>query len=147
MELKPFQKQDYARLALVPGAILGHDPGLGKTWAAYTWAFLKAGYTKSDIEDPKVLIPKKPVLIIEPGDLHRQFVEEGRSIFKTHVTALDSQTTFLRLSRINPATGKRSLPPGFYITSYTQLGSNGVADFPNPYKTHPKALLEFLGCK
>lgn len=146
MKLKPFQKQDYARLALVPGGILGHDPGLGKTWAAYSWAFLKAGYTHSELEGQKLLTPKQPVLIVEPGDLHRQFVEEGRSIFKTHVTALDSQATFLKLSRIDPATGKRCLPPGFYITSYTQLGSNGVADFPNPYKTHPKALLEFLGC-
>ncbi|MBI4657247.1 MAG: DnaJ domain-containing protein, partial [Verrucomicrobia bacterium] len=144
------------------------------TWAAYCWAFLKVDYTVSPIhwpadspthssktESPRneqlavtpahrfsesiSITPKAPVLIIEPGDLHKQFIDEGQRIFKTNVTALDSQDTFLRLSKLDPTTGRRSLPPGFYITSYTQLGSNGVGDFPDPLKAHPKVLLQFLG--
>jgi len=146
MKLKPFQKEDYARLAIADGAILAHDPGLGKTWAAYTWSFLKAGFDAVDQPSgPRAILPKAPVLIVEPGDLHRQFTEEGMRVFRTLITVLDSQSTFLKLSSIDPHTGRRTLPPGFYITSYTQLGLNGVPRLPNADTADPYDLLTGLG--
>lgn len=145
MKYKPFQKHDYARLALARGGILAHEPGLGKTWAAYSWAFLKVGFTHTpgSTRVPRVT-PNAPVLIVEPGDLHQQFVDEGTRVFKTRVTPLDSQETFLRLSHLDKS-GRRILPPGFYITSYTQLGLNGTSHFPDPLK-NPHGALSFLGC-
>src|SRR5215831_7953610 len=101
MQFKHFQKQDYARLALTDGAILGHDTGLGKTWAGYTYPLLKCGFT----EDNGRITPKAAVLIVAPGDLHDQWIREGAEHFHTAVTRLDCKETFLRLSRLTPKAG------------------------------------------
>jgi SNF2 family DNA or RNA helicase len=144
MQYKRFQKQDYARLALTDSAILGHDTGLGKTWAGYTFGLLKCGFER----DLHRVTPRGAVLIIAPGDLHKQWIREGAEHFKVHVTRLDCQETFLQLSTLD-ARGRRSLPPGFYITSYTELGHNGVRLLPNPAKiktrAEAEAILEQLG--
>ena len=124
--LKGFQLEDYAASAMHDSAILGHDTGGGKGLAAFVWPCLKAGFERGG----NALKPLAPVLLVVPGDLHQQVMEEGRDKFRAHVTVLDSQETFLRLSRVNPQSGQRELPPGYYITSYTQLGSNGVKTFP-----------------
>ena len=40
--------------------------------------------------------------------------------------------------------GRPIVPPAFYITSYTQLTTNGVDEFPDPDDWQPRALLEWL---
>ena len=65
--------------------------------------------------------------------------------FKAVVTPLDSQETFLRLSTPNPTTGKRELPPGYYITSYTQLTGNGVQPFPAFQPDNIIGMMQILG--
>ena len=130
---KEFQRQDYARMALHDGGVLGHDTGGGKTIALFALPALKCGFDRT----PRVaagekpgLKPLAPVLIVAPGDLHGQIMQEGADHFRARVTPIDSQETFLKLSQVNPAGGGRILPPGYYITSYTQLSGNGVQDFP-----------------
>lgn len=144
MRYKSFQRQDYARLALIDSAILGHDTGLGKTWAGYTFGLVKCGFER----DQHRVTPQAPVLIVAPGDLHEQWIREGAEHFRVHVTRLDCQETFLSLSTLD-ARGRRSLPAGFYITSYTELGHNGVRLMPNPDKIRTladlKAALAFVG--
>ena len=122
---KQFQREDYARAACQDGVILGHDTGGGKTIAAFTWTALKAGFQYP----ATALHPLRPVLIIAPGDLHQQIMEEGAEHFRAQVTLLDSQETFLKLARPRP-NGGYELDPGYYLTSYTQLTGNGVAPFP-----------------
>lgn len=124
MKLKTFQREDLARMALHDGGILSWDTGLGKTWATFLWPLLKVGY----YDDGQHLHPRRPVLIVAPGDLHRQIMDEGMQRFRIQVLPLDSQAKFLELAEPH---GYRALPAGFYITSYTQLGGNGVAHPPN----------------
>ena len=50
--------------------------------------------------------------------------------FKANVTALESQDDFRRSVHRQPRTGQRELPPGYYLTSYTQLTGNGVPRSP-----------------
>lgn len=125
---KPFQREDLARGALHPGLILAWATGLGKTIAMFIWPLLKVGFLKPTRTNR--LVPKQPVLLVVPGDGHEQTDDESRKHFKTLAVRLDSQATFLRLSQVNPQTGRRELPPGYYLTSYTQLSQNGVAEFP-----------------
>ena len=51
-------------------------------------------------------------------DLHNQTVGEGARHFRAPATPLDSQSKFLRLSRLNPKAGAREIPAGYDITSY-----------------------------
>ncbi len=152
-EFKKFQREDLARGALHPGLILAWATGLGKTLAMFSWPILKVSLApgvsspKSSVPTPSAastrlktldlrpetpftnrLVPARPVLLVVPGDGHDQTDDESRKHFKTVATRLDSQATFLRLSTVNQ--GRRELPPGYYLTSYTQLSQNGVAKFP-----------------
>jgi hypothetical protein len=145
MKLKLFQKQDLARAALHDGLILSWDTGLGKTWALYLWPLLKVGYLQAPADPSTETIPRirprQPVLIIAPGDLHQQIAEEGWTRFRIRVVPLDSQETFGRLV-CNPgsvmpnlsADGRPVLAPEFYITSYTQLTTNGVHPMPDAFE-------------
>jgi len=158
MKLKTFQKQDLARAALKDGLILSWDTGLGKTWALYLWPLLKVG-SEPVAPDPNGRLtgpnerirPKAPVLIIAPGDLHQQIADEGLTHFGILPRKLDAQQSFLRLTQrpgslltnLTPD-GRPILPPGFYITSYTQLTTNGVNKLPDPYDWEPRALLKWL---
>jgi len=126
LKFRPFQKDGYARLALTDGAIGGIDRGLGKSLAAYTIPALKVGFRR----DVRSLHPLAPVLLIVPAGLHSSISDEGELHFKNRPVALESQSDFYRLSTIDPRSGKRELPPGYYITSYTALASNGVSPFP-----------------
>jgi hypothetical protein len=152
MKLKRFQKQDLARAALKDGLILGWDTGLGKTWAMFLWPLLKVGFDLiPDSRAGKRLRPKAPILIIAPGDLHQQIGEEAMNHFKVPVHPLDSQETFQALTCLHghaltntDAEGRPIVPPGFYLTSYTQLATNGVAPIPDPYHWDPRALLAWL---
>lgn len=152
MKYKQFQKQDLARAALHDGLILSWDTGLGKTWALYSWPLLKCGFareSKPGTQDAR-LRPKAPILIIAPGDLHQQIINEGRIHFKTEVRRIDSQTTFNELVRgknglpILTDDGRPVVPPGFYIVSYAELTINGVQKLPDAMDWEPRALLDWL---
>lgn len=123
----PYQLEDYARFALHPGGVLAHDTGIGKSLAEFVIPMLWCGY--SFVNDG--LRPDAPVLLVVPGDGHEQTADEGKKHFRARVTIIDSVAKFLRLSSPNPTSAARILPPGFYLTSYTQLTGNGVADFPD----------------
>jgi|CZKV01.1.fsa_nt_gi hypothetical protein len=138
---KNFQLEDYARAALHDGIVLGHDTGGGKTIALYVLPALKCGFDRT----VKRLAPLKPVLIVAPGDLHEQTMQEGTDHFKAIVTPIDTQETFLQLSEPNPAGGARQLPPGYYITTYQQLASNGVKPFPPYDPANWLGLMQTLG--
>jgi SNF2-related domain/Helicase conserved C-terminal domain len=159
MKLKAFQKHDLARAALKDGLILGWDTGLGKTWAMFLWPLLKVGYEPvspclgSD-SAPERIRPRAPVLIVAPGDLHQQISTEALTHFGIIVRSLDSQAAFEKLTRV-PGTqlthttpdGRPLVPPGFYLTSYTQLTSNGVEPLPDAYDRDPRALLQWLALR
>ena len=172
MKLKLFQKQDLARAALHDGLILSWDTGLGKTWAIFLWLLLKVGYTTDDIlgltgylkpkpclrafsPNTRRLRPKQPVLIIAPGDLHQQIVDEAWEHFGIAIFPLDSQATFGRLTRsLHSAQsnldeqGRPIVAPDFYITSYTQLTTNGVERLPDPLDwPDPASLRQWLCLK
>lgn len=116
---KKFQREDYARAALLKGLILAHDTGLGKSLAGLTWPLLKVGFDKA-----KGCVPLKPVLLVVPEHLHQQWAEEAWSRMHVRLFKLDCQDTFNKLTR----GGVLSLEPGWYITSYTQLASNKVGE-------------------
>jgi SNF2 family DNA or RNA helicase len=127
-QFKKFQRNDYARTALHDGAVVGHDTGGGKGLALFVVPALKTGFERGPTV--RALKPLAPVLIVAPGDLHDQVRNDGAEKLRARATVLDSQERFYQLSTINPSTGKRELPPGYYITSYTQLASNGTEEFP-----------------
>jgi predicted RNA methylase len=129
IQAKDFQREGIVRAAMHHGYINGWDTGLGKTWATFLWPLLQVGWTLSSDS----IIPREPVLITAPGDLHDQIsLDEGWDNFRIRVSLIETQEDFYRLSQVNPATGRRELPPGFYITSYHQLSINGVRDLPGP---------------
>ena len=151
MQLKKFQREDYARIALHDGAILGHDTGLGKTIALFLWPLLKVGWLKvladghQSLNESR-LRPAKPVLLVVPGDGHDQTDDESQKHFKTKAIRLDSQETFLKLSKLQTNGGRiaRCLPPHYYLTSYTQLAGNGVIPFPALDRAHPERTMAAL---
>ncbi|HEX3800226.1 MAG TPA: DEAD/DEAH box helicase [Verrucomicrobiae bacterium] len=122
------------------GAICAQDAGLGKGIWAYVYPLLKVGLLRDAAGVPvKPVCPREPVLLVASGDLHTQILEEGRDKFKVRPTLLDSQQTFLRLSSLDPRTGRRTLPPGYYLTTYTELTRNGVIPFPKFNHADPSA--------
>lgn len=150
LRYKPFQKQDLARGALHEGLIASLDTGLGKSIYGYTWALLKCGYTVAPArtETPAQLLPNAAIWLIVPGDLHAQMVREGWEKLRVQTRALTSKEDFEALVR-GPdgrprldATGRPLVPNGFYITSFTQLATNGVRRLPDPLDhDNPRALL------
>ena len=151
---KNFQLEDYARGALHDGLVLGHDTGGGKSLALFTWPALKVGFEGADLTAPKrseggplpdSLRPLAPVLLVVPGDLHHKTIAEDAALMKATVTVLDSQETFLLLSTVNGRNGKRELPPGYYLTSYTQLTGNGVTPFPEYDPGNVVGMMQILG--
>ncbi|HEY1171060.1 MAG TPA: SNF2-related protein [Verrucomicrobiae bacterium] len=125
---KNFQTQDLCRATMHHGILKAWDTGLGKTWATFLWALLKVGWHSTSEE----IVPDAAVLITAPGDLHDAISgDEGWENFRIRVTFLETQDDFYRLSQVDPHTGKRTLPNGFYITSYHQLGMNGVKEIPD----------------
>lgn len=134
---RSYQRDDLARAAMHDGAIIGWDPGLGKTMAIFSLPFLKQA---------------RHVLIVAPAGLHEQIMDEGREKFGIEVTPIPNQDAALDLMRrgILPMPGKRikdhgseivdspslhpqssihnpqsQATPAFFITSYTWLGYNG----------------------
>lgn len=138
---KGFQIEDYARIALHDGGILGHDTGGGKGLALFVLTAMKCGFKKN----APGLQPLKPVLLVAPGDLHAQIIEEGQRHFKATVTLVDSQAAFQQLARVNPLGGAPIIPAGYYLTSYTQLASNGITEFPKYDPANWLGLMHQLG--
>jgi hypothetical protein len=138
---KHFQREDYARGAILDGLVLAHEPGLGKTLAAFVWPALKVGFHAGARGGISI---NGTCLIVAPGDLHDQYQQEAQQRFKTTPTLLNSQSRFYELSRVNPRTGRRELPPGFYLSSYTQLTGNGVVAFPKLNPLDPSETLSAL---
>ena len=146
IQFRPDQLEDFSRAALHDGLIFGADTGLGKTWAAYIWPLLKVGLER--VTHPcgkRGFRPLRPVLLTAPGDLHEQIMEEGWEKFGIRTTRLDCQDTFLRLTnRRFDADGRALLDPGFYLTSYFELGANKVVPMPDPKKWETRALCQHL---
>jgi hypothetical protein len=116
---RSFQSDDMARAALQPGALLGWEPGLGKTMPAFSMPFIWRARTS---------------LIVVQADLHQQLIDEGLAKFGVTVRVIDSQATALRYMREGilpyPGMADRSpLPdgsmPAYFITAYNWLGYNG----------------------
>jgi hypothetical protein len=145
MRLKPFQREDFARLALHDGAIAGLDTGLGKGLLAYIWPILKVGLVRDNRGRAQApMCPAESVLLVASGDLHHQIISEGRLHFGVTPTVIDSQAKFLRLSSLDPITGRRTLAPGYYLTTYTALSRNGVEPFPELDPADPHTLMRQL---
>ena len=110
LNLRPFQREDYARLACVNDALLAHEQGLGKSWAAFLIPMTWLGVKITDCIEPQGTI-----LIVVPGDLKSQMADPERrsaaTLMGQIVVPLDSQRTFLSLA----VNGK--LPNGFYLSS------------------------------
>jgi len=143
LTLKPFQREDLARAALVNGLVLGWDTGLGKTLAMFLWALLKLGRSCLPLREEERLRPNGTVLLVAPGDLHDRIIRKAAELFGIRITLLESQDAFrAQVRRIE--NGRPILDPGFYLTSYTQLGQNGVRPWPDPDDWEPQALRDWL---
>ncbi len=154
MHFKTFQRKDLPRAAMHDGLILSWDTGLGKGLALIAWPLLKVGFTRGRTVRGGVEVDciqaNAPVLLVVPGDLHKQVADEAWLHFKVPITPIDSQATFGDLVRIEGShrwnvapDGRAILKPGFYITSYTQLATNGVESIPDPDDCDdPRAMLQ-----
>lgn len=108
-----FQRKDLPANSLHNGSILAWDTGLGKTIAAMIYPLLQVG------NESGTLVPSKPTLLVSPGSLHDQTIEEFKR-FGIPMTKLDSQDTFYRIAK------RGHLSSGWYITSFTQLCTNKI---------------------
>lgn len=121
---RAFQVDDLARAAMHDGLILGWDPGLFKTGAAYVWPWIRCA---------------RRVLIVAPEQLHDQIVLEGvrfgikpRQLLTHEQFYNDKLLCQLAVDHANgtvltePAADFDSAnPPAFWLTSYSALGLNG----------------------
>lgn len=117
---KNFQRSDLARASLVDGLILAYQPGMGKTLMGIAWALLKVGF---HTEARGKLLPSKPVLIIAPGGLRLQMIDDYRVLFgdaMPPVTHISSQSVFVSLLASNGG----HLAPGWYFSSYEEMALN-----------------------
>ena len=118
---------------------------MGKTIAMYLWPLLKLGLQRQpDGQPARPLCPSEPGLLIASGDLHEQIIAEGQNHFGITPTLLDSQETFSKLASLCPSTGRWILPPGYYLSTYTQIARNGVTPFPELDSLNPERMLERL---
>lgn len=121
-KFKTFQVEDYARASLTNGCIFAADTGLGKSIAAATLPLLWLGFDEETFPTPH-----GRALLIAPEGLHAQLKEEFSSKFGIKTITIDCQKTYLEMKRLN---GGR-LPNAYYISSYTQIASNKVEDWPD----------------
>lgn len=142
---KPFQVDDVARSACHDGAVFALDPGLGKSICGILFAGIKVGIDWELSRLKKCLMPKAPVLIASPENLHDQLRAEWRKRFGIEAITLDSQETFLEMTKVN-----KKLKPGWYLSSYHQLGINKIKKLEVPQeceRTFPAVakLMHFYG--
>lgn len=118
----------------------------GKSIGGVVYTLLRVGVDWAASVRNRGLTPVKPCLFVAPENLHDQLIAEWKRRFGMKVTVLDSQETYLKLThdRMTP------LSPGWYVTSYTQLGLNKVRHMPDPDKcpydfTEVAKLMRFYG--
>jgi SNF2 family DNA or RNA helicase len=113
-EFRNFQVDDIARAAMHDGAILGWDPGLGKTVAAFTWPQLKDA---------------KRTLIVAPEQLHQQIAEEAKRFgvtLRPLMTHEDFRTDkLLEQAVVEHANNQEISPMGWWLSSYSAISYNG----------------------
>lgn len=109
----PYQREDLARSALMPGVVFSWEQGLGKSLAAFAWPQVRGA---------------KLTLLVAPGSLHTQLAEEGRSKFGLDVRLLETLDDAMADPdlRRRLLTGKCPEQPIYYLTTYTALGMNGA---------------------
>ncbi len=128
------------RAALTDGAILSWDTGLGKSLAAFSLPLIKLGWQPGARGR---LTLQGTALLVAPGGLHDQLRDTGRQ-FGQELTTLD-KARFRRLARYDARQRRWALPPGFYLTSYTQLGRNGAEAMPDWAAMAPRDRWASLG--
>jgi superfamily II DNA or RNA helicase len=116
---RAFQVDDLARAAMHDGLVLGWDPGLYKSGAAYVWPMLKKA---------------RRVLIIAPEQLHDQIIEEGQRFGITPRRLMNLEDFYgddilvragLAVTGGCAAAINASPASDYWITSYMALGYNG----------------------
>lgn len=123
---RKYQRDDLARSTLHDGLVFAWDTGLGKTAAIFGWSWL--------------LHPEaRAVLIVAPGGLHDQIIEDAREIFGIEVKRLYSQDDFRRdrvlqsihAARLNGHAHPlaKAHRPCYWITSYIDLGFSGADEW------------------
>lgn len=137
LEFIPFQSDDYAAMAMTNGAILAHDTGLGKSLAAYTIPLIWL-----DFERAWPVKVKGAVLIVAPGDLHPQLCAEWKKFYGIEATIIEDQAHLFKL-----VGGKRALPNGFYLTSYSKLTINKVKRIHDLFKLPTEEQINALSLK
>lgn len=108
--LREFQAADLAAIACTDGALLAWEQGLGKGIAQFILPLLKCGWTPT----LRGIQPKSASLLINPAGLIAKSLDDAARHFRTHVTRI----TRAHLDQIRDGT---PLPPGYYITAYTDL--------------------------
>lgn len=145
-KFKRFQLEDLPRLAMHDGAICAWATGIGKSIAAITYPLIKVDIDWVESDKQKALIPLKPCLLIAPENLHGQLCDEWKKRFGINVVELDCQATYLKITDDR----KKPLAPGWYVSSYTQMGVNKIERMPVPIKcprTHSEVaqLMRYYG--
>lgn len=115
MNLIPFQREHYARAALVKGLVLGHEQGLGKSFAAFCV--------------PHVWRARR-VLLVAPGDLHHDLRLTAAKQFAISLPAIKDMDD-VRKHRLDRKAGplRKGQMPKFYLTSYEALALNGADEW------------------
>jgi hypothetical protein len=122
---KPFQLEDIARAALVDRAILSWEPGLGKTLAGIAWALIKDA---------------RRVLLVVPGQLHRDFRNEAHEKFGIHLTSLTHRSQLKGFGLTKPLADVGR--PRFFLCTYHDLGFNHTSHGAQPMANHLGALIK-----
>jgi hypothetical protein len=115
MRLKPFQRDHYARAALVNGLVLAHEQGTGKSFAGFCIPFLWRA---------------RRVLLAAPADLHSQLRETAIKHFGIPLPTIKDMDD-VRHHRIDrPAQPlRKGQLPKFYLVGYEALTRNGADEW------------------
>jgi hypothetical protein len=115
MRLKPFQRDHYARAALVKGLILAHEQGTGKSFAGFCIPFLWRA---------------RRVLLAAPVDLHAQLRETAAKHFGIPLPTLKDMDDVRRHRIDTPAKPlRKGQLPKFYLVGYEALTRNGADEW------------------
>jgi hypothetical protein len=116
MKLKKFQRDHYARAALVKGLMLAHEQGTGKSFAAFCIPYVWRA---------------RRVLIAAPVDLHDQLRKEAIKQFGIALPTIKSMddVRLHRLDQIAKPLHKGQMPK-YYLVGYEALTRNGADEWP-----------------
>ena len=116
MKLKPFQRDHYARAALVKGLMLAHEQGTGKSFAAFCIPYVWRA---------------RRVLIAAPVDLHDQLRKEAIKHFGIALPTIKNMDD-VRRHRLDQKAAplRKGQMPKFYLVGYEALTRNGADEWP-----------------